>query len=527
MTEDRGVNTDTKIDPQLARYLRLHKKYFGSRPKGPILEYGAGKGDFLISANDNDLTVHGVEVDEVRAAEFKRNCGEDLPRYEPFYSLYNGAVLPFNSRNFNGVYSWFVLEHVEDIYTSLREIVRVTKPGGSLLLFFQDARDCYEGHCDLPWPPFLPKQFFAPYLAAFGTSEQEIKFMERDVFYVTTPLVCSVLEWLGCKILYESSSALPKMLSGIDMATEDEAFAYGTEVRSQVESGNWERAPENGIVAAERIRNDSRLGLFSGSVASPAEPRTFSEFSIKTYGQTKTPAPVPPANSQDGSAADQLKPPEVGFESVERARRKFSKVMQSYMAKGGEYLDPAPQLKKAHLANCQILTDRYELLEHLPKQAVVVEVGTDKGAFAKEIYRRTSPRELHLIDIELERLDERNITEASESGTLTLHGGDSYSVLQSFDDHYFDWIYIDADHRYAGVKKDIEVAAKKVKTDGLLVLNDYTVWSPQTMMHCGVMRAVNEFCLIEGWELVFLALQSLMYNDVAIRKIATRHSNEV
>jgi len=70
------------------------------------------------------------------------------------------------------------------------------------------------------------------------------------------------------------------------------------------------------------------------------------------------------------------------------------------------------------------------------------------------------------------------------------------------------------------VKKDINVAAKKVKTDGLLVLNDYTVWSPQTMMHCGVMRAVNEFCLAEGWGLVFLAFQSLMYNDVAIRKIA-------
>jgi ubiquinone/menaquinone biosynthesis C-methylase UbiE len=519
--EYKGVNTDSKNNAQFARYLKLHTKYFGSRPKGPILEFGAGKGDFLISASNNGLTVHGVEVDAIRAAEFKRNCGEDLPRYKPFYSLYDGTVLPFNNRHFNGVYSWFVLEHVEDIYTSLREIVRVSKPGGSIFLFFQDARDCYEGHCDLPWPPFLPKQFFAPYLAAFGASEREIEFMGRDVFYVTTPLVCSVLEWLGCKILYESRSALPKMLSGIDIASEEEAFAYGTQVRSQVESGNWERAPENGIVVAERTSDDSRLGLLSGSAVAQAEPRTFSEFAIKPYGQTKSPAPVPTAKSQDDPATDQTKPPEVDFETVERARRSFSKDMQRYMAQGGEYLDPAPLLKKTHLANCQILTDRYELLEHLPKQAVVVEVGTDKGAFAKEIYQRTSPRELHLIDIELERLDERNITEARESGALTLHGGDSSSVLRSFDDRYFDWIYIDADHRYAGVKKDIKVAAKKVKTDGLLVLNDYTVWSPQTMMHCGVMRAVNEFCLVEGWELVFLAFQSLMYNDVVIRKIAT------
>ena len=362
------MSTDTKISSQLARYLKLHTKHFGTRPKGPILEYGAGKGDFLINASNNNLTVHGVEVDEVRAEQFKRNCGDDLPRFEPFYSLYDGTVLPFNSQYFGGVYSWFVLEYVQDIFTSLREIVRVTKTGGSVVLFFQDARDCYEGHCDLPWPPLLPKRFFAPYLAAFGASEQQIKFMERDVIYVTTPLVCSALESLGCKIHYESRAKHPKMLSGIDIASDEEAFTYGKQVRSQVESGNWERTPENGIVIAERTSNDSNLGILSGPAAALAEPRSFPEVASKNYGQTKSPAPT--AITQKKPATKQTQLPEIEFETVERARRSFSKVMQSYMTKGGEYLDPAPLLEKTHLANCQILADRYELLEHLPKQAV-------------------------------------------------------------------------------------------------------------------------------------------------------------
>lgn len=38
-------------------------------------------------------------------------------------------------------------------------------------------------------------------------------------------------------------------------------------------------------------------------------------------------------------------------------------------------------------------------------------------------------------------------------------------------------IYIDADHSYEGVKKDISVACRKVKHDGILIFNDYIYWS--------------------------------------------------
>jgi long-subunit acyl-CoA synthetase (AMP-forming) len=57
-----------------------------------------------------------------------------------------------------------------------------------------------------------------------------------------------------------------------------------------------------------------------------------------------------------------------------------------------------------------------------------------------------------------------------------------------------------------------------VKPDGMMVFNDYTNWSVCEVMPYGVARAVNEFCMANNWEVVFLALQSLGYHDIAIKK---------
>ncbi len=59
----------------------------------------------------------------------------------------------------------------------------------------------------------------------------------------------------------------------------------------------------------------------------------------------------------------------------------------------------APALEEKHLANCRVVTDRFHMLELLPKQGVAAEVGVLYGDFSEEILRRTEPRELHLPDI--------------------------------------------------------------------------------------------------------------------------------
>ena len=106
-----------------------------------------------------------------------------------------------------------------------------------------------------------------------------------------------------------------------------------------------------------------------------------------------------------------------------------------------------------------------------------------------------------------------------ESGSVVLHEERSARALRKLSDRYLDFVYIDADHSYEGVKKDITVAKRKIRDDGYLIFNDYTYWSPAECMRYGVMQAVNELCLDEGWEFVFLALDPYMYCDVVIRRM--------
>lgn len=60
----------------------------------------------------------------------------------------------------------------------------------------------------------------------------------------------------------------------------------------------------------------------------------------------------------------------------------------------------------------------------------------------------------------------------------------------SFPDEYFDFVYIDGDHRYAAVKEDLELYFKKLKVRGLLCGGDY---GESGWWKGGVERAVDEF----------------------------------
>lgn len=159
--------------------------------------------------------------------------------------------------------------------------------------------------------------------------------------------------------------------------------------------------------------------------------------------------------------------------------------------------------------------------DHLPKGGVVAEIGSLRGANAHTILQGADPSELHLIDRDFGLLDRELLRPGLEAGVVHLHESDSASGLAAFPDEHFDWIYIDGDHSYGGVRRDIEQATRKVKRDGLLVFNDYILFSHLELLGTyGVVHAVNELCLEEGWEFRFLALERYMYCDVAIGRLS-------
>lgn len=128
-----------------------------------------------------------------------------------------------------------------------------------------------------------------------------------------------------------------------------------------------------------------------------------------------------------------------------------------------------------------------------------------KGEFSQILYN-SNPNELHLIDI-FEGVthsgdkDGNNIIilnlhesycellDKYPSEIVTIHKGYSDNVLNSFPDNYFDLIYIDADHSYESVKKDLDISYYKVKSGGIISGHDYLF-----NRHTDVVLAVNEFC---------------------------------
>jgi hypothetical protein len=188
---------------------------------------------------------------------------------------------------------------------------------------------------------------------------------------------------------------------------------------------------------------------------------------------------------------------------------------------------PKIPFEKKHLLNCKVLANRYELLDLMPKNATVAELGVDKGGFSEEILKRTQARKLHLVDVwNSERYHQGLKNEVQikfekeiESAQIELNLGLSTDVCSQFQDDYFDWIYIDTEHSYHVTKAELESYAPKMKKGGIIAGHDYIngIWT--TMTRYGVIEAVSEFCVKNEWELIFITMDYTEPPSFAIKKL--------
>ena len=178
----------------------------------------------------------------------------------------------------------------------------------------------------------------------------------------------------------------------------------------------------------------------------------------------------------------------------------------------------APWLDSELLERAKLLGHRNEIFDHVPKKSRIAEVGILKGDFSKVIYEKAQPDELHLIDNDFSQFAPDFLSEKIDKHVF-IHNGDSSTVMEEvFSDDHFDVIYIDADHTYDGVSKDINAAKKKIKPGGLMAFNDYMNWSPLESREYGVMRAVNELIVSARWPVVLFAFHDLGYHDIVVQR---------
>lgn len=197
------------------------------------------------------------------------------------------------------------------------------------------------------------------------------------------------------------------------------------------------------------------------------------------------------------------------------------RIFFSSMAYRREIWPFAERLKDKHIKNCRLVEDRIKMLELIPKGGVCAEIGILKGDYSRYILDIVKPQKLHLVDINPKsiKVAKKRFEDEIEHNLVEVHRRDSSAYLSSVPEGTFDWIYIDGDHSYKGVKKDLEAAHTAIKPDGLISLNDYIFFGSSDLTKYGIIEATNEFCVEYNYELVHFALHGRMYNDVTIRRI--------
>ncbi len=95
---------------------------------GPVLDVGCGNGIYTQWLGKKAGKAVGIDHNEKNLAWAK----SEFPACDFVFS--NGEVLPFADQSFGAVMLTEVLEHTRDDRATLKEIARVTRPGGVLLV---------------------------------------------------------------------------------------------------------------------------------------------------------------------------------------------------------------------------------------------------------------------------------------------------------------------------------------------------------------------------------------------------------
>jgi hypothetical protein len=133
-------------------------------------------------------------------------------------------------------------------------------------------------------------------------------------------------------------------------------------------------------------------------------------------------------------------------------------------------------------------------LYEMPKWSVCAEIGVWKGDFSEKILEVVKPKKLHLIDPwlfmpkyrnrwygGLVAKNQKDMTSIyhdvrrrfKKNKNVIIHRATSQDASSLFKNDYFDWIFLDGNHSYEYVKKDIELYLSKIKKGGFIAGDDY------------------------------------------------------
>lgn len=179
------LNEEEVEREKIARLEKLLDKFSGKK----ILDVGCGTGGFLIEAKKRGAVVFGIDPSQT-AVEICQLKGIKNVKVGV------GENLPYPTNYFDIVYCYTVLEHVENVEKTLKEVVRVTKKQGKIYIHTPNYLSFYEGHYKIFWLPKFPKFLAKIYLVLRG---RPTKFLE-SINYLTPAKLVKIAKELPVEV---------------------------------------------------------------------------------------------------------------------------------------------------------------------------------------------------------------------------------------------------------------------------------------------------------------------------------------
>ena len=131
----------------------------------------------------------------------------------------------------------------------LKELVRVLKPNGVIIIRAEDARTSWEAHCKIPWLPYLSDQFVNIWLEEFGCSPN----LRNGVYDITLPECETFLEELSCRIVVKGTEPLTPIENHCDLLTENQIRFKARQAKTLLNQGAWLPQPKYFHICAQKI----------------------------------------------------------------------------------------------------------------------------------------------------------------------------------------------------------------------------------------------------------------------------------
>jgi len=191
------LDEDNHYSTVVDRFRQLIPFFYINTDEQKVLVDGAGTGADFIAFSKLGYNTFAIEPNEKACEILRLKC-----RYYGFpeQNIYQGIAeqLPYEDNSFGLVWSWTVLEHVNDVKKAIEEIHRVLEPGGWAFLALPDYRQFYEGHYKMYVPMFLPKFILK---IIFRMKGRPTSFLDWGINYTNARKIRNILQHMSFDIL--------------------------------------------------------------------------------------------------------------------------------------------------------------------------------------------------------------------------------------------------------------------------------------------------------------------------------------